>query len=128
MHPSSNRLTQLSLLHQKNMTYILSQYLNKNDLFSFPIDSFKFGNLTITNISFSIPRYASRGLKRLGLSSEIPDHILEEASCFLEQWRQVVTFYSLRLSLSPAVESLILLDRQLYLHEQGLYFINCIVD
>lgn len=57
----------------------------------------------------------------MGLSSEIPDDILEEASHFLEQWRQVVIFYSLRLSVSPVVESLILLDRQLYLYEQGLF-------
>lgn len=77
---------------------------------------------------FSIPRYASQGLKRLGLSSEIPDDILEEASRFLEQWRQVVIFYSLRLSMSPVVESLILLDRQLYLYEQGLFLSNYIVD
>nr|XP_034320341.1 protein RRNAD1-like [Crassostrea gigas] len=70
------------------------------------------------NLSFI--QYASQGLKRLGLSSEIPDNILEGASCFLEQWRQVVIFYSLRLSLSPVVESLILLDRQLYLYEQGV--------
>lgn len=70
------------------------------------------------NLSFA--QYASQGLERLQLSSEIPDNILEGASCFLEQWRQVVIFYSLRLSLSPVVESLILLDRQLYLYEQGV--------
>ncbi|XP_052695426.1 methyltransferase-like protein 25B [Crassostrea angulata] len=70
------------------------------------------------NLSF--PQYASQGLKRLGFSSEIPDDILEGASCFLEQWRQVVIFYSLRLSVSPVVESLILLDRQLYLYEQDV--------
>uniref|UniRef100_K1QF35 UPF0431 protein C1orf66-like protein n=1 Tax=Magallana gigas TaxID=29159 RepID=K1QF35_MAGGI len=78
------------------------------------------------NLSFI--QYANQGLKRLGLSSEIPDDILEEASRFLEQWRQVVIFYSLRLSVSPVVESLILLDRQLYLYEQGLFLSNYIVD
>lgn len=85
-------------------------------------------NETITNWYFSIPRYASQGLKKLGLSIKIPDDIFEEAFCVLEQWRQVVIFYSLRLSLSPVVESLILLDRQLYLYEQGLFWIDCIVD
>ena len=45
---------------------------------------------------------------------------MERAEFLLEKWKQVVAFYTLRLSLSPVVETLILLDRQLYLYEQGI--------
>ena len=36
-----------------------------------------------------------------------------------EQWRRVVVFILLRLTLAPCVESIILLDRVLFLIEQG---------
>lgn len=35
------------------------------------------------------------------------------------EWRNVVVFFLLRLALAPAVEAMILLDRKLYLLEQG---------
>jgi hypothetical protein len=37
----------------------------------------------------------------------------------LMQWKKVVVFYSLRLLFAPLVESIILLDRLLYLKESG---------
>lgn len=39
-------------------------------------------------------------------------------SC-LEQWQRVVIFYSLRLMLAPVIETVVQLDRLLYLREQG---------
>lgn len=39
-------------------------------------------------------------------------------SC-MEQWKRVVVFYSLRLLLAPVIETVIQLDRLLYLSEQG---------
>ncbi|XP_062597899.1 methyltransferase-like protein 25B [Saccostrea cucullata] len=65
-------------------------------------------------------QYVSLGLQRLGLNYEVPEEILVGATELLQEWRQVVTFYSLRLSLSPVVETLLLLDRQVYLYEQGM--------
>ncbi|XP_042203507.1 protein RRNAD1-like [Homarus americanus] len=38
----------------------------------------------------------------------------------LSRWMQVVVYYSLRLLLAPVVESLVLLDRLLFLYEQGV--------
>ena len=38
----------------------------------------------------------------------------------LSQWRAVVVFYSLRLLLAPIVETVIQLDRLLYLAENGI--------
>merc|ERR1712059_154527 len=38
----------------------------------------------------------------------------------LERWWEVVTFYTLRLALAPVIETVILLDRCLYLYENGL--------
>ncbi|XP_061190946.1 methyltransferase-like protein 25B [Saccostrea echinata] len=65
-------------------------------------------------------QYVSLGLQRFGLNCEVPEEILEGATERLKEWRQVVAFYTLRLSLSPVVESLLLLDRQMYLYEQGI--------
>lgn len=39
-------------------------------------------------------------------------------SC-LEQWQRVVIFYSLRLMVAPVIETIVQLDRLLYLAEQG---------
>ena len=77
-------------------------------------------------------RLATRGLgaknrsledKKLGIGDiEWTDHELE---CDLvrenlDLWWRVVAFYSLRLSLAPVIETVLLLDRCLYLHEQGI--------
>lgn len=37
----------------------------------------------------------------------------------LSRWKEVIMFYCLRLLLGPVIESLILLDRCLYLRENG---------
>ena len=36
------------------------------------------------------------------------------------EWREVAVFFMLRLALAPCVETLILLDRLLFLTEQGM--------
>lgn len=43
----------------------------------------------------------------------------EAVGAMLEQQHKVVAFFSLTLLLAPLVETLILLDRLLYLREQG---------
>merc|ERR1719378_620844 len=37
----------------------------------------------------------------------------------LARWWEVVTFYTLRLAMAPVIETVILLDRQLFLFENG---------
>ncbi|XP_013910877.1 PREDICTED: protein RRNAD1 [Thamnophis sirtalis] len=59
-------------------------------------------------------QYARQGLERVGMSPRGP---LEPASP--AQQRQVVVFFSLAHLLAPLVETLILLDRMIYLQEQG---------
>ncbi|XP_032089776.1 protein RRNAD1 isoform X1 [Thamnophis elegans] len=59
-------------------------------------------------------QYARQGLERVGMSPRGP---LEPASA--AQQRQVVVFFSLAHLLAPLVETLILLDRMIYLQEQG---------
>ena len=39
----------------------------------------------------------------------------------LKQWKKVVVLYTLRLMMAPLVETIILLDRILYILENGMY-------
>ncbi|XP_077114272.1 methyltransferase-like protein 25B isoform X4 [Ranitomeya variabilis] len=62
--------------------------------------------------------YAKQGLRRVGLDPCTPlSHTLVEA--MLSQHQKVVSFFSLALLLAPLVETLILLDRMIFLQEQG---------
>lgn len=61
-----------------------------------------------------------QGLQRVGLDPQLP---LDLAALRAQQAQEnrVVAFFSLALMLAPLVETLILLDRLLYLEEQGFY-------
>lgn len=63
-------------------------------------------------------RYVRRGLQRVGLDPQLPLS-LAALEAHQAQENRVVAFYSLALLLAPLVETLILLDRLLYLQEQG---------
>ncbi|XP_063882966.1 methyltransferase-like protein 25B [Scylla paramamosain] len=59
--------------------------------------------------------------------SRLQDVVLPEADLTSEEtlhnltrWQQVVVYYSLRLLLAPVVEAVVLLDRLLFLHDNGL--------
>ena len=43
----------------------------------------------------------------------------EEINKMLARWRSVVTFFALGILMSPLIETIVLLDRCLYLKEQG---------
>ncbi|XP_067425652.1 methyltransferase-like protein 25B [Emydura macquarii macquarii] len=64
--------------------------------------------------------YARLGLQRAGLDPAAP---LDQAcvDAMLAQQQKVVAFFSLALLLAPLVETLILLDRMIYLQEQGFH-------
>ncbi|XP_029437556.1 protein RRNAD1 isoform X2 [Rhinatrema bivittatum] len=66
----------------------------------------------------SFEEYARRGLARAGLDPGVP---LDEAALqsMLSQRRNVVAFFSLALLLAPLVETLLLLDRMIFLQERG---------
>ncbi|XP_053330903.1 methyltransferase-like protein 25B [Spea bombifrons] len=68
----------------------------------------------------SFKEYAKRGLKKIGLDPCAP---LCESSVerMLSQQQNVVAFFSLALLLAPLVETLILLDRMIFVHEAGFH-------
>nr|CAD7397776.1 unnamed protein product [Timema poppensis] len=65
-------------------------------------------------------QYCERAVERLGLKLTEADLTAEDAERNLSQWKQVVTFYSLRLILAPLVETVLLLDRLLFLRESDM--------
>ncbi|KAF6293678.1 ribosomal RNA adenine dimethylase domain containing 1 [Rhinolophus ferrumequinum] len=67
-----------------------------------------------------IEQYVRRGLQRVGLDPQLP---LDAAALGAQQAQEnrVVAFFSLTLLLAPLVETLILLDRLLYIQEQGFH-------
>lgn len=63
-------------------------------------------------------RYARLGLTRVGLPADLTfDPVSVEG--LLEQQGRVVVYFSLALLLAPVVETLVLLDRMLFLQERG---------
>ncbi|XP_015227442.1 PREDICTED: protein RRNAD1 [Cyprinodon variegatus] len=63
--------------------------------------------------------YARLGLPRVGLPSDLPlDQ--ERVEAMLKQQNKVVVYFSLSLLLAPVVETLVLLDRMIYLEENGV--------
>ncbi|KAB7497680.1 Protein RRNAD1 [Armadillidium nasatum] len=68
----------------------------------------------------SFRNYALKAISRLeGMSFEDEELATEVIEIKLKDWMKVVIFYSIRLMLAPAVESLILLDRLLYINENS---------
>ncbi|XP_007946795.1 protein RRNAD1 [Orycteropus afer afer] len=67
-----------------------------------------------------IEEYVQRGLQRIGLDPQLPLN-LAALQAHQAQEHRVVAFFSLALLLAPLVETLILLDRLLYLQEQGFH-------
>ncbi|KAM6112566.1 LOW QUALITY PROTEIN: methyltransferase-like protein 25B [Phoenicopterus ruber ruber] len=71
--------------------------------------------------ALSFPQYARLGLPRVGLDPAAVPLDSEAVGAMLAQQHKVVAFFSLTLLLAPLVETLILLDRLLYLREQGFH-------
>ncbi|NXE29753.1 RRNAD protein, partial [Ardeotis kori] len=69
--------------------------------------------------ALTFPQYARLGLPRVGLDPAAIPLDSEAVGAMLEQQQKVVAFFSLTLLLAPLVETLILLDRLLYLREHG---------
>ncbi|XP_061231303.1 methyltransferase-like protein 25B isoform X2 [Neopsephotus bourkii] len=71
--------------------------------------------------ALSFPQYARLGLPRVGLDPASIPLDSDAIGTMLQQQHKVVAFFSLTLLLAPLVESLILLDRLLYLREGGFH-------
>lgn len=65
--------------------------------------------------SLTFSQYARKALEKFPLP--LPDEDLDspELELAMNEWQCVVVFYSLRLLLAPVIESLLLVDRMLYL-------------
>ncbi|XP_008292096.1 methyltransferase-like protein 25B [Stegastes partitus] len=63
--------------------------------------------------------YARLGLARVGLPPDLPLDP-EQVEAMLKQQGRVVVYFSLALLLAPVVETLVLLDRMIYLQEKGV--------
>ncbi|XP_013175925.1 PREDICTED: protein RRNAD1 isoform X2 [Papilio xuthus] len=63
--------------------------------------------------------FESAALSRLDVT--LSDSAVCAGEAYLSQWRLVVLLYSLRLLLAPLAETLVLLDRMLYVLEHGLH-------
>ncbi|XP_021920505.1 protein RRNAD1-like isoform X3 [Zootermopsis nevadensis] len=70
------------------------------------------------NMTFT--QYITLAFINLGLEVPVEDLESEETQLDLSQWKRVVIFYTLRLILAPVVETVLLLDRLLYLQELGI--------
>ena len=63
--------------------------------------------------------YVRLATAKLELTWEDEEFSVEIVTEPLSQWWRVVAFYSLKLVLAPVIETVLLLDRCLYLHEKG---------
>ncbi|XP_026885153.2 protein RRNAD1 isoform X1 [Electrophorus electricus] len=66
----------------------------------------------------SFAEYARLGLPRVGLPGDLPIDPVHVGT-MLKQQDRVIVFFSLALLLAPVVETLLLLDRMLFLQERG---------
>lgn len=75
------------------------------------------------SVSAWLFRYCEKAFQRLGVPYDLSDEEISEAEAMIEtHWRAVVGAYTVRLALAPLVEAYILLDRMLYLSENGQFF------
>jgi hypothetical protein len=63
--------------------------------------------------------YLDSALDKMDVKLDFSDLSSEHVHSCLKQWKRVVMFYSLRLMLAPVIETVVQLDRLLYLAEQG---------
>lgn len=78
------------------------------------------------NINQTGFRYCSKAVVKLGIRIKNESAQSESAQRNLTQWSRVVKFYTLRLMLAPLIETVILLDRLLYLQEIGKKMKMCV--
>lgn len=75
----------------------------------------------VASKSKNFTEYVKQAAAILNLSLDtLPDsYLLEISAAYESEWEKLVLFYLLRLSLAQVVESVILLDRLLFLRELG---------
>ncbi|XP_053611279.1 methyltransferase-like protein 25B isoform X3 [Plodia interpunctella] len=79
-----------------------------------PVRSIKHTN------SLTFHRYCALATERLNITLPKCERAWAQGEDDLQKWRRVVTVYTLRLALAPLVETVVLLDRVLFVLEHGL--------
>lgn len=67
-------------------------------------------------------RYCNKATKNMDFEIPEEDISSEEIQKCLKNWKKVMTFYSLRLMFAPMIESIILIDRLLYIADKGIFW------
>ena len=68
----------------------------------------------------SFQEYAEKATKELDIKFDFKnERVIKRINMHLEEWWHVVIYYSLRLLFAPLIETVILLDRSLFLLEHG---------
>lgn len=70
--------------------------------------------------TMTFEKYCLQALERINVPLPTSPAVLRRGYEDLAQWRRVVVVYTLRLALAPLVETVVLLDRVLYVLEHGI--------
>uniref|UniRef100_A0A1B6KE51 Methyltransferase domain-containing protein n=1 Tax=Graphocephala atropunctata TaxID=36148 RepID=A0A1B6KE51_9HEMI len=98
---------------------LLEVYLEKKLHPANGLPHFRVGKIAKKCSSFQ--EYVHKSVQRLGLNIQVVDSELQELyDSHSESRKQLHVFFLLRLCVAPAIEGLIMLDRLLYLREQGV--------
>ncbi|CAG5043495.1 unnamed protein product [Parnassius apollo] len=118
---SIDRVVSRKQLPSKSLLYrALFQVIVKRHLPGFALTDGRLKRLASNCDDFNEYFKMADSVLALGLFDKLSDSYLKEVSKDLNcQWKQVVLFYLLRLCLAQVIESVLLLDRLLYLLENG---------
>lgn len=87
------------------------------------IDS-KYGHAQVRSVkhteALTFQSYSKLALDKLDIPLPQSEAVLEQAECDVSLWKRVVSVYTLRLSVAPLIETVLLCDRLMYLIEHGL--------
>uniref|UniRef100_A0A1B6J4W2 Methyltransferase domain-containing protein n=1 Tax=Homalodisca liturata TaxID=320908 RepID=A0A1B6J4W2_9HEMI len=98
---------------------LLEVYLEKKLCPPNGLPHFRVGKIAKKCSSFQ--EYVTKSVQRLGLNIQVDDGELQELyDSHSEKRKQLHVFFLLRLCVAPAIEAAIMLDRLLYLREQGI--------
>lgn len=69
----------------------------------------------------TFPEYVYKALKRLNLNIQVGENELEKLQLdHMQDWEHLKIFFLVKTSLASVIESVIIMDRLLYLHEMGV--------
>ncbi|XP_047534002.1 probable methyltransferase-like protein 25 isoform X1 [Vanessa atalanta] len=118
---SIDRVVHYQQLPDKSLLYrAMLQVIIKTHLPDLPLSEGKLKGVGAKCKDFKEYFKTADGLLKLGLYDNLPDTYLMDLGKNMNcQWKKIVLFYLVRLCLAQVIENVILLDRLLYLYENG---------